>query len=337
MEAFGDSLFLIVSCFCTALEAKELEMFLFLFNQASKHCKREKFEHIYSWVLLFLYLASKVSQLLLSESFHQLWFHRLRYHPLLRRFVWVNAPRMSGSTRMTLHFSKKSISIKPWFAPGVWGVDGFETPAETWRSFLTTQIFPPDLTFFSSPNDFHPCFLVFWTCWKILSLKVGFYRGVGLRLLCRSQSLLRPLTSERSTEGPVKHKTACVSVWPPMGCAPEKNGKGGVFVKQWRASNQHYLIHFNSGLCFGMAQTTNLLVVGLHLPPGPPGESKTFTFSAAMCAAATLQPAACWWRVVGRSRVAGNVSAALGWRQVEGPESPSLWTFSPQKCCNKRS
>lgn len=70
--------------------------------------------------------------------------------------------------------------------------------------------------------------------WKLsrVPLKVGSYRGVGLRLLCRSQSLLRPLTSERSTEGPVAKNGVCVSVWPPMGCAPEKT-QVGVFVKQW--------------------------------------------------------------------------------------------------------
>lgn len=131
-------------------------------------------------------------------------------------------PRMSGSTRMTLHFSKKSISIKPWFAPGVWGVDGFETPAETWRSFLTTQIFPRIWRFFHPQMIFTRVFLFFQhvkklqTPWRkkvgtpeglmvrvaVVPLKVGFYRGVGVRLLCRSQSLLWPLTAERSTEGP---------------------------------------------------------------------------------------------------------------------------------------
>ena len=98
---------------------------------------------------------------------------------------------------------------------------------------------------FSSPNDFH-FFLVFqhvettevlkkksWKTWRIdgswkSMVRVAsapeswIHRGVGVRLLCRSQILLRPLTAERSTESPVAKNGVCFGV-ATMGCAPDKN------------------------------------------------------------------------------------------------------------------
>ena len=253
--------------------------------------------------------------------------------------------------------SKKSISIKPWFAPGVWGVDGFETPAETWRSFLTTQIFPPIWRFFIH-KWFSPVFFGFSTCWsyfsslkkkswktwridgpcRVRTLKVGFYRGVGVRLLCRSQSLLRPLTAERSTEGPVCCVKRCV-FWcgPQWVCAPEKNGKGGVFVKN-NGGHQINIIWFILILAFGfgMAHPQVLLLVGQDLDHQVNQRRSRFLLQCVQQLRYNLRRVG--GGVVGSSRVAGNVSAALGWRQVEGPKFPKpLKIILLQKWCNKRS
>lgn len=166
-------------------------------------------------------------------------------------------------------FRKKSISIKPWFAPGVWGVDGFETPAETWRSFLTTQIFPPIWRFFIHKWFSHRVF-VFSTCWsnycpwrkKLEHLKdwwSGSCRECPWKLDPTEELVCAYCADPKVFSGRLRQsglpkapwlKTVCVFRCGHQWVARLKKRRLVSLSNNGRASNQHYLIHFNSGLWF---------------------------------------------------------------------------------------
>lgn len=204
---------------------------------------------------------------------------------------------------------------------------------------------------FSSPNDFHTVFFGFSTCWNYFSslkkkswktwridgpcrvrpLKVGFYRGVGVRLLWRSQSLLRPLTAERSTEGPVCCVKRCVfRCGPQWVCAPEKNGKGGVFVKN-NGGHQINIIWFILILAFGfgMAHPQVLLLVGQDLDHQVNQRRSRFLLQCVQQLRYNLR------RVGGELLVAAESPETFLPRLAEGrwkvPSSPSLWRLFSSK------
>ena len=118
---------------------------------------------------------------------------------------------------------------------------------------------------FSIPKWFSPVFLVFEHVKKLLflpeeknvapeglmsvPLKVGFYRGVGVRLLCRSQILLRTPTSDRSTEGR-RWVKRCVFRCGHNGLGAWKNAFRSICQTLAGIKSTIIWIHLNSGLWF---------------------------------------------------------------------------------------